>query len=275
KDGGIFAAHDIYYPKSIKNFKVVEEIKKSPRWTVLEQTKSRQGLIIAMKIPKDFELMQRVEKPIFMYKGIRKNSVDKEPATSKWVKSLDHGIFYDVGANVGAYSLIAAKNNPYLKVYAFEPMYKNYFVLMENVIANDMSNQIIALNCAISDKDGFDNFNCHSLEMGSALSSLGKAVDYKGDRFKPVFVQNIACFSIDSLMSKLPLPDYIKIDVDSIETQIIKGAKTCLLKSVKSLLIEGDERQYKMFNPLIKESGFKLVEIEEHSSTSNYIYNKQ
>jgi hypothetical protein len=50
KKGGIFAAHDIYYPKSIKNFKVVEEIEKSKEWKVLEKTKTRQGLFIAVKI---------------------------------------------------------------------------------------------------------------------------------------------------------------------------------------------------------------------------------
>ena len=48
--GGIFAIHDIYYPKSSKGFKVCEIIEKSSNWKVLEKTKSKQGLLIAVKI---------------------------------------------------------------------------------------------------------------------------------------------------------------------------------------------------------------------------------
>ena len=50
KVGGYFAAHDIYYPKSIKNFKVKKIIKKSDEWKVIVRTKSKQGLLIAQKI---------------------------------------------------------------------------------------------------------------------------------------------------------------------------------------------------------------------------------
>ncbi len=50
KIGGFFAAHDIYYPKSIKCFKVVEEIEASDSWEVLLKTESTQGLMIARKL---------------------------------------------------------------------------------------------------------------------------------------------------------------------------------------------------------------------------------
>lgn len=50
KIGGIFAAHDIYHPKSIKNFQVVNEIKNSDNWKILDQTATRQGLLVAKKI---------------------------------------------------------------------------------------------------------------------------------------------------------------------------------------------------------------------------------
>jgi hypothetical protein len=50
KTGGYFAAHDIYYPKSIKCFQVVKEIEESDNWEVKEKTESSQGLLIAKKI---------------------------------------------------------------------------------------------------------------------------------------------------------------------------------------------------------------------------------
>lgn len=48
--GGYFAAHDIYYPKSVKCFKVTEEIESADNWEVLEKTVNKQGLLIAKKL---------------------------------------------------------------------------------------------------------------------------------------------------------------------------------------------------------------------------------
>lgn len=276
-EGGIFAAHDIYYPKSIKNFKVVEEIENSNEWIVLEKTNTKQGMFIAMKLPKDFQLMDNFSPLLLMYNGIRKDSVKREPATVEWARNLGKGVLYDVGANVGAYSLMASKCNLELKVYAFEPMYKNYFALMQNVIVNNLFDRIVALNCAIADKDGFQKFNCHSLKMGSALSSLGEPIDYKGDIFKPEFVHHVYAFSLDNLVMHhgLPAPTFVKIDVDSIEAVIVAGMYGQMRNKIKSILIEGDERQYNEFHPLIERAGFILAKVEEHPLTNNYIYNKK
>jgi len=274
--GGIFAAHDIYHPKSIKNFKVVEEIENSKDWAVLEKTKTKQGMFIAMKVPKGFQLMDNSNVSIAMFGGIRKDSLRREPATVEWVKGMKNGVLFDVGANVGAYSLIASRHNPNLKVYAFEPMHKNYYALIENIIVNSLSEKIVALNCAISSDDGFQNFNCSSLKIGSALSALGEPIDYKGDLFCPEFIQHIYAFSIDNLVFKhgLPAPDYVKIDVDSIEYEIVIGMQTCLSECIRSVLIEGDKRQYEKFDSLIRSKGFSLISVEEHAVTNNYIYDK-
>ena len=48
--GGYYAAHDIYYPKSIKNFRTFKEIKKSKNWEILLKTKTPQGMMVARKI---------------------------------------------------------------------------------------------------------------------------------------------------------------------------------------------------------------------------------
>ena len=48
--GGRFAIHDIYYPKSIKGYKVVERIKQSDNWKVLDEIETDKGLFVAEKI---------------------------------------------------------------------------------------------------------------------------------------------------------------------------------------------------------------------------------
>jgi len=48
--GGIFIVHDIYYPKSIKEFQVLKIIENDESWEILEKTNSKQGMLIARKI---------------------------------------------------------------------------------------------------------------------------------------------------------------------------------------------------------------------------------
>ena len=50
KPGGYFVAHDIYHPKSIKCFRVVERIEQSNKWEILLKTQSPQGLAVARKL---------------------------------------------------------------------------------------------------------------------------------------------------------------------------------------------------------------------------------
>lgn len=50
KVGGYFAAHDVYYPKSIKSFKIFQEIMENRKWKIIILTKSYAGLFVARKI---------------------------------------------------------------------------------------------------------------------------------------------------------------------------------------------------------------------------------
>ena len=60
----------------------------------------------------------------------------KELITIKWIRSFEKkSLFFDVGANVGVYSIFAAINNS-SKVYSFEPESNNFQVLMQNIITN-------------------------------------------------------------------------------------------------------------------------------------------
>ena len=78
----------------------------------------------------------------------------REPETVEWiaeyVKSQD--VFYDIGANIGLYSIFAAKlHRGDLKVYSFEPESQNYASLNRNVYLNGLSDAITTLCMAVSD----------------------------------------------------------------------------------------------------------------------------
>jgi FkbM family methyltransferase len=150
----------------------------------------------------------------------------KEPETIEWIDTFEKGkVLWDVGANVGIYSLYAALRG--LTVLALEPSSVNYYILSRNIEINKMDDRVSALCVAFNDKTLSDCLYMANTEPGGALSNFGEAVDWQGKMFRPSFRQSMLGFSMDDFIERFnpPLPNYIKIDVDGIEDKIIKGAK--------------------------------------------------
>ena len=63
-----------------------------------------------------------------------KNFYRKEKDTSEWILSIPEGsIFFDIGANIGIYTIMAALNFDNVKIISFEPVAKNYYALIKNI----------------------------------------------------------------------------------------------------------------------------------------------
>lgn len=194
----------------------------------------------------------------------RLHSCAKEPDTVEWIESMKPGdTFYDIGANVGAYTLIAAKAfSGRVKVLAFEPAFLNFTQLCRNVALNQCQDYVTPLSIALSDKTSLDSFNYHDLIPGGSLHTLGEAIDYKGDRFEPVLKQSVLSFKTDDLIAQfdLPRPTHIKIDVDGIEFAVLKGADQTLsdgtLRSIVVELEAGDGEQ--QITDYLVQKGFRL-----------------
>ncbi len=174
----------------------------------------------------------------------RTRSCQKEPDLVEWIEANFKAgeVFFDIGANVGAYSLVASKFlHDDLRVYSFEPSFVTFGQLCRNVQLNGCSTNITPLQIALAEKTGIDVLNYNNLEPGGALHALGACVDYKGDAFEPVYRQPVISFSVDDLLKilNLPQPNHIKIDVDGIELPILRGA-TGVLKSttLRSVVVE-------------------------------------
>ena len=75
-------------------------------------------------------------------------------------------ILWDIGSNVGAYSLVAATMG--YKVLSFEPAYQNYFKLHENISLNKLDEQIEAFCISFGDKLQTGNFNIFDTSFGTS-----------------------------------------------------------------------------------------------------------
>jgi FkbM family methyltransferase len=172
----------------------------------------------------------------------RVNACRKEPETVAWIERHARlgDVLYDIGANVGAYSLVAAVRQG-VRVYAFEPAFPNFAQLSRNVILNECSGRVMPLHVALHDSTGLIEFNFSDLTTGTALHSLGGSVDQKGHEFSPVARQPVLAYRLDDFVRQfqLPGPTLVKLDVDGHERRVIDGATAVLsCASLRSLLIE-------------------------------------
>ena len=188
----------------------------------------------------------------------------KEPETIEWIDNFDdNSVFWDIGANIGAYSLYAALNES-TQVFAFEPASSNYYILNENIRKNFFDKRIHALNIAFSDQRGINHLYMSDSQVGSAHNSFGEARDELGESFREIFRQAVIGFKIDDFVKEfgIDIPNYLKIDVDGIEHIILAGAEQMLRDNrVKSILVELDAGRKDLYNntiQFIESCGFKL-----------------
>ena len=166
----------------------------------------------------------------------------KEPETIEWIRQIvvDGEVFYDVGANIGIYSIFTAILYPKCRVYCFEPYWKNYQRLCENIKLNRVEN-IVPLFIGLSANTCIDSFYIKDERLGASGSQFGSNVDEHGDEYKVLSEEKVLVFSLDQFIDILhaPAPNHIKIDVDGRESEIVAGMRKLITNpQLKSVLIE-------------------------------------
>lgn len=166
----------------------------------------------------------------------------KEPDTIEWLNGLGAAdTLWDVGANVGVFSLYAAVARG-TRVIAFEPSAANFYVLTRNVQLNGLSEGITTYCLAISEHTGLGLINLDSAELGAAMSQFGQAGDRsRYSNARTSLTHGMAGVSIDDLVERFgtPPPTAIKIDVDGLEWPILQGGvRTLGHRGVRSVMVE-------------------------------------
>jgi FkbM family methyltransferase len=210
----------------------------------------------------------------------------KEPETIQWIRSLSpEDVLYDVGANVGIYSIYAGFRCA--RVFSFEPESGNFSVLNQNIRLNGLSDRITAYPLALSDRTQLDMLRLSDARPGAALHSFAADIDFRGQPFKPVFRQGALAVTLDSLIFDfgLQFPTHIKLDVDGLEAAIVRGgAKSLADLRLKSILIEINENlvDHVAAKESLVDLGFVITNIGEvahdavgSSRMRNYIFKRE
>ena len=190
----------------------------------------------------------------------------KEPETINWMDK--HGsnkkCLYDLGANVGIYSIYYAKKFE-SDVYAFEPSFKNLDLFSRNVKLNDLEKYINLIPNPISSKLIFSDFFLLNPSAGEALATfndddfkqfiLKKKKNY--EKSKIINYRTLG-ISVDYLIAKniIKPPSLIKIDVDGNELDIVDGLKETISKVDNlSILIETRVSTHQLVEKKLKNLG--------------------
>ena len=125
----------------------------------------------------------------------------KEPEMLTWINRLDqYGkesfVFWDIGANIGIYSLFTAMNYKNSKVYCFEPEANNFASLCNNIFLNNLDN-VYPYMIGISDKSAFNELQISVMASGAGAASVETA--YKYVNSETIFRQGIFTSSFNDL----------------------------------------------------------------------------
>ena len=203
----------------------------------------------------------------------RANSfLTREPDTIKWIDTFDENLcFWDIGSCVGQFSIYSSKFKN-SDVVSFEPSTSNLRILSRNIYINNLQKKIKIMPILLNRNDGFNLFGENKFIEGGALNKILQNSSEKND-FENEY--NMFGFSINTLVKGnfLRVPNYIKIDVDGEEYNILKGANIVLdSKDLKSILIEIDteSKNFENIFQLMKKFGLQEDKSFEKIMNKNY-----
>jgi len=172
---------------------------------------------------------------------------DKRLAIEDGVKK--GSVFYDIGANVGYYSLMAAKlSEPDGQVVAFEPLPRNVAYIHRHVTLNKLQQRITVIEAAVSEHSGTAFFDPDISTSKGHIAREGQL--------------EVRLVCIDELVrsGEIPLPDVMKIDVEGAEAEVLRGALQTLQACHPLLYLDTHQREaHEQTVEILKSLGYTIT----------------
>ncbi|HYM53925.1 MAG TPA: FkbM family methyltransferase, partial [Solirubrobacteraceae bacterium] len=168
------------------------------------------------------------------------------------------GVVWDIGANIGFYSLIASRLVGDGEVIAFEPLPANVEAIRRNLELNGIAN-VRVLGVALGDSEGTADLQIHSQQTWAKLdTSADTAFQQELEIAGHVSVE---LSTIDRQLRKLPVPDLVKIDIEGAEVAALRGASELLSTHRPTIICEFHGTNEAVCD-LLESHGYSLRTIE-------------
>lgn len=249
-------------PSTNKLVKAFKFLYAKSKINLIKKIKARNGLI-KLKVNNYYMLVREDDKGIsedLILRGIR------EPAATRYfLNDMEDGMtFLEVGANIGYYTLLELKNSKNSKVIAFEPNPYNVEILKKNIEINGFGSRRIKIEeLGVGDKN--ENMKFYIYEYSNASSMI------KRDGMKEEITVKVIRLD-DYITEKI---DYLRMDTEGFEMNIIKGMKNILSGDLapRKMFIEVHPKEISAngasideFLSLIKSYGYRLKKMIYQSS---------
>lgn len=222
---------------------------------------------LLLKSPKVYSLIHKVKNAYFINFYLNKTH-EPDFDAFKLICTEQPQIFLDIGANVGmsALSFFTLKKNA--RVISFEPNPTNYPYL--DRLLNKFNN-FQYKNCGLADKSGKIDFY-YPIYNGKEMTALGSGDRKKAESwlnnetvyfFEPnkLKIKKITV-EVKTLDSFHLEPEFIKLDVEGFEYQVLLGAAATIKNNRPILLIEGVAEQDKVHS-LLQEWNYDTYKFEK------------
>lgn len=171
------------------------------------------------------------------WSGFEKSDWEKKTREIWAELSKQSRVIFDVGANTGIFSVIAQAYHPNSHVYAFEPQPNVFRILGRNNYINGFDIQCHQL--ALSNESGqlpFYNTGYSTFEENNTThGSLNKEWRTEHQHSIVVDVERLDSFLIRNQVKKV---DLIKIDVETLEFEVLKGYGELLFEHRPVIILE-------------------------------------
>jgi len=148
------------------------------------------------------------------------------------LQRIDTPVVLDIGANIGLHSIKWASSCPSLRAYAFEPSRQTFSMVRNNVDRTGTSARIEVIPQAVSNHVGVGKFfHCED----DAYSSL---TDTRRKRVIDSYQVDVTTLDAFVFGRRLPKVDFVKIDVEGFEQQVLLGGARTLRELRPHLFVE-------------------------------------
>jgi len=190
-----------------------------------------------------------------------------EPAVQAGIVELIRpgGCFYDVGAHIGYYSLMAARLVGQAgHIVAFEPDPANVAVLQENLSRNNFP-QVDVIPAAVWKHSGRVTFQRSAAESSEVSSRRGAVVGANGEAPGSGRIR-VEAVSLDDFVRDHRLPNMIKIDVEGAEVETLQGARNLIVRTRPILLVEVHHQLAASFlENQLRQSDYRIEWLARHA----------
>ena len=178
-----------------------------------------------------------------------------------YLATRQDGVFLDIGAHTGLYSIVGNLNKKQNQVISIEAFYMNYARLMSNLKLNSFSPNNCVLGAA-ANSDGHSNFQ---VPTSFDYHSTGGRISDSGTlRVQNIVIDN---FKLDKKIRG------IKIDTESNEYNVLLGGENSIKKDKPIIIFEINKNGFEECISLLSNLNYKFYFLDEVNNSSVEIKN--